>query len=139
MIESHSNDFASSRQDLKVLIVGNGGREHALAWKIAQSKHVAEVFCAPGNGGTAFTDKTKNVPISAMAFDELATFAVTEKIDLVVIGSENQLAEGIVDHLKGKGLRVFGPNKLGAKLEWSKAYAKSFMSEQGIPTPDYVV
>jgi phosphoribosylamine---glycine ligase len=139
MIESHSNDFPSSRQDLKVLIVGNGGREHALAWKIAQSKHVAEVFCAPGNGGTAFTDKTTNVPISAMAFDELASFAVTEKIDLVVIGPDNPLAEGIVDHLKVHGLRVFGPDKQAAKLEWSKVHAKSFMREHGIPTPNYVV
>jgi phosphoribosylamine---glycine ligase len=131
--------FDSKRRDLKVLVVGSGGREHALCWKIAQSKHVAKVYCAPGNGGTATADKTENVPISVFAFDELAEFSEKEAVDLVVIGPDNPLAEGIVDHLKNRGLRVFGPEKQAARLEWSKAYAKEFMKKHDIPTPNYVV
>jgi phosphoribosylamine--glycine ligase len=131
--------FDPKRRDLKVLVVGNGGREHALCWKIAQSQHVSKIFCAPGNGGTASADKTENVPISVLAFDELASFATKESIDLTVIGPDNPLAEGIVDHFKGHGLRVFGPDKQAAKLEWSKAHAKEFMKKHGIPTPNHVV
>jgi phosphoribosylamine--glycine ligase len=131
--------FDPKRRDLKVLVVGNGGREHALCWKIAQSEHVAQIFCAPGNGGTASTNKTKNVSISVMAFDELAAFSQKESVDLIVIGPDNPLAEGIVDHLKACGLRVFGPDKQAAKLEWSKAHAKEFMKKHDIPTPRHVV
>jgi phosphoribosylamine---glycine ligase len=130
--------FDLERRDLKVLVVGGGGREHALCWKIAQSKHVAKIYCAPGNGGTATANKTENVPISVLAFDELAEFSQKEAIDLVVIGPDNPLAEGIVDHLKNHGLRVFGPDKQAAKIEWSKAYAKEFMKKRGIPTPNHV-
>jgi phosphoribosylamine--glycine ligase len=127
------------RHNLKILVVGGGGREHALCWKIAQSAYVEQVFCAPGNGGTTLTEKVQNVPISAMDFDGLANFSSKEQIDLVVVGPDNPLAEGIVDHLQGKHLRVFGPTRQAAKIEWSKAHAKAFMKANGIPTPNFVV
>lgn len=119
---------------LKVLVVGSGGREHALCWKIAQSEHVRHVFCAPGNGGTGRGQRSSNVAIKVNDFAALLKFCQEEVIDLVVIGPDNALADGIVDYLQAAGIRVFGPRKQSAKLEWSKLYAKQFMESAGLPT-----
>lgn len=124
---------------MDVLVVGGGGREHALVWKIAQSPLVEKVYCAPGNGGTANEEKTINVPIGVDKFEELSKFALEKKIGLVVIGPDNPLADGIVDHLEAKGLKVFGPDKAGARLESSKSHAKKVMMELGIPTARFDV
>jgi len=125
--------------DLTVLVVGGGGREHALCWKLAQSKHIKEILCAPGNGGTAFANKTKNIAIPVTDFPALVELAKKEKVDLTVIGPDNPLADGIVDAFESAGLRVFGPTKEQAKLEWSKAHAKKFLAEVGIPTARFEV
>jgi phosphoribosylamine--glycine ligase len=122
----------------KLLIVGGGGREHALAWTLSKSDEVSQIYCAPGNGGTAYCDKTKNLAIDSMAFDQLSEFCTKEKIDLAVIGPDNPLAEGIVDHFTKKGIKTFGPTKEQAKLEWSKVHAKRFMTANGIPTAKYL-
>lgn len=119
---------------MKVLVVGGGGREHAICWKLSLSTRVEQIFCAPGNGGTAKCDKTENIDIAAMDFDKLIAFAKDKAIDLVVIGPDNPLAEGIVDSMEAQGLRVFGPNKSQAKLEWSKAYAKEVLNKLNIAT-----
>jgi phosphoribosylamine--glycine ligase len=124
---------------LKVLVVGGGGREHALAWKIARNEQVEKIFCAPGNGGTATESKCQNVPIGVMDFAGLEKFALETKVDLVVVGPDNPLADGIVDSLEKAHLRVFGPTKEQAKLEWSKAHAKKFMDRLGLPTPRYLI
>lgn len=121
-------------KELNLLVVGGGGREHAICWKLAQSPRVDSIHCAPGNGGTATEAKTTNVDIKVTEFDKLVEFTKTNKIDLVIIGPDNPLADGIVDHLKAHGIRVFGPTKDGAKLEWSKAFAKDFMQKHDIPT-----
>jgi phosphoribosylamine--glycine ligase len=123
----------------KILVVGGGGREHALCWKLAQSHHVSQIFCAPGNGGTASEDKTVNIEIDVLDFPALAAICRSEQIDLVVVGPDNPLAEGIVDFLTDNGLRVFGPIRQAAKLEWSKSYAKTFMMDNAIPTPRFVI
>ena len=120
---------------MKVLVIGGGGREHALAWKLAQSERVQAVFVAPGNGGTAADPNLKNVPLSDPA--QLADFAVAEKIALTVVGPEAPLAAGLVDLFRARGLRIFGPTQAAARLESSKAYAKSFMQRHGIPTALY--
>src|SRR5580693_9432944 len=112
---------------LKILVIGNGGREHALCWKIAQSPLVAKIFCAPGNGGTATESKTENVAIESNDFSKLVQFCQDKKIDFTVVGPENRLAEGIVDYFLENNLKIFGPTKAAARLEWSKAYAKEFM------------
>ena len=117
---------------MKVLVVGSGGREHALAWKLAQSDKVLRVFVAPGNGGTAADATLRNVPITDIA--ALADFAAAEKIALTVVGPEAPLAAGIVDLFRARGLRVFGPTQAAAQLESSKAFAKEFMQRHGIPT-----
>lgn len=119
---------------MKVLVVGGGGREHSICWKLALSTRVEQIFCAPGNGGTAKSDKTTNVDIAVMDFDKLIAFSKEQRIDLVVIGPDNPLAEGIVDSMEAAGLRVFGPNKSQAKLEWSKAYAKEVLNQLNIAT-----
>jgi phosphoribosylamine---glycine ligase len=124
---------------LKVLVIGSGGREHALSWKLAQSQHVEKVFCAPGNGGTAREHKCENVAIGVMDFNGLRSFAVENNVDLIVVGPDNPLADGIVDKLEKANLRVFGPTKEQAKLEWSKAHAKQFMEKINLPTPRYVI
>lgn len=123
----------------KVLVVGSGGREHALCWRLSGSPSIKELYCAPGNGGTASLPRTSNVDLKVSDFDGISNFACQNNIDLVVIGPDNPLADGIVDQLKAKGLRVFGPNKQGARLEASKAFAKDFMKRHGIPTARYVV
>jgi len=120
---------------MKVLVIGSGGREHALAWKLAQSERVQTVFVAPGNGGTATDPALKNVPISTP--EELADFAAAEKVTLTVVGPEAALAAGVVDLFRARGLRIFGPTKAAAMLESSKAHAKEFMQRHGIPTALY--
>ncbi|MDE2614202.1 MAG: phosphoribosylamine--glycine ligase [Burkholderiales bacterium] len=120
---------------MKVLVVGGGGREHALAWHLARSARVQQVYVAPGNGGTALDPMLRNVPITAL--DELADFAAAEKIALTVVGPEAALAAGIVDVFRARGLRIFGPTKAAAQLESSKAFAKAFMQRHGIPTALY--
>ncbi|NRF68826.1 phosphoribosylamine--glycine ligase [Aquincola sp. S2] len=120
---------------MKVLVIGGGGREHALAWKLAQSPRVQRVYVAPGNGGTARHAHLANVPISDPA--ALADFAESEKVGLTVVGPEAPLAEGVVDVFRARGLRIFGPTKAAAQLESSKAFAKDFMQRHGIPTALY--
>ncbi|MDC8784329.1 phosphoribosylamine--glycine ligase [Roseateles koreensis] len=122
---------------MKVLVLGNGGREHALAWKLAQADRVSQVFVAPGNGGTARDPRLKNVPITDVK--ALADFAAENKIGLTVVGPEAFLAAGVVDEFRARGLRIFGPTKAAAQLESSKAFAKAFMKRHAIPTADYEV
>ena len=117
---------------MKLLVVGGGGREHALAWKLAQSERVQMVYVAPGNGGTALEPNLVNVDITEIA--ALADFAQTEHIYLTVVGPETPLAAGIVDLFRARGLKIFGPTKAAAQLESSKDFAKSFMLRHGIPT-----
>jgi phosphoribosylamine--glycine ligase len=120
---------------MKVLVIGGGGREHALAWKIAASPRVQMVFVAPGNGGTALDVRLKNVPIEGV--QALADFAQAEKIALTVVGPEAPLAAGVVDAFRARGLRIFGPTRAAAQLESSKAFSKDFMQRHGIPTALY--
>ena len=120
---------------MKVLVIGGGGREHAMAWKLSQSPKVTKVFVAPGNGGTALNPKLENVAISDVR--ELRTWAQAEKIALTVVGPEAPLAAGVVDEFRAHGLRIFGPTKAAAQLESSKAFSKAFMRRHGIPTADY--
>jgi phosphoribosylamine--glycine ligase len=120
---------------MKVLVIGSGGREHALAWKLAQGARVQTVYVAPGNGGTATDPAFKNVPISDPA--ALADFALAEKVALTVVGPEAPLAAGVVDLFRARGLRIFGPTKAAAQLESSKSFAKDFMQRHGIPTALY--
>jgi len=120
---------------MKVLVIGGGGREHALAWKLAQCERVQTVYVAPGNGGTAADPALRNVPITAPA--ALADFATAEKVALTVVGPEAPLAAGVVDLFRTRGLRIFGPTQAAARLESSKAYAKAFMQRHGIPTALY--
>ncbi|MFO0152903.1 MAG: phosphoribosylamine--glycine ligase [Burkholderiales bacterium] len=120
---------------MKILVVGGGGREHALAWKLAQSPKVQVVYVAPGNAGTALDKRMQNLPITQVK--ELAEFAQREKIDLTVVGPEAPLAAGIVDLFREQGLRIFGPTQAAAQLEASKDFAKSFMQRHGIPTAEY--
>lgn len=117
---------------MKLLVVGSGGREHAIAWRLAQNPRVQKVFVAPGNGGTARENGLENVAISAI--DELAEFALAEAVHLTVVGPEAPLAEGIVDLFGSKGLRIFGPTRACARLESSKQFAKEFMTRHRIPT-----
>jgi len=120
---------------MKLLVIGGGGREHALAWKLAQSPRVQKVYLAPGNGGTAREPGLENVPITELA--ELADFAARERIQLTVVGPEAPLAAGAVDLFRARGLRIFGPTKAAAQLESSKAFAKGFLFRHKIPTADY--
>ena len=122
---------------MKVLVIGSGGREHALAWKLAQSPKVKTVFVAPGNGGTAADPRLHNVALTDFA--ALADFAHAEKIALTVVGPETPLAGGIVDVFRARGLRVFGPTRAAAQLESSKAFAKAFMQRHQIPTAAFAV
>lgn len=120
---------------MKVLVIGGGGREHALAWKLAQSPRVQQVYVAPGNGGTARDKRLVNVELTAV--DALADYAEAEKIALTVVGPEAPLAAGVVDAFRARGLRIFGPTRAAAQLESSKAFAKDFMQRHGIPTAAY--
>ncbi len=120
---------------MKVLIVGSGGREHAIAWKVAQSPKVDKIYCAPGNAGIA--EYAECVDIGAMEFDKLTAFAQENQIDLTVIGMDDPLVGGVVDAFEEKGLRVFGPRKLAAMIEGSKAFSKDLMKKYNIPTAAY--
>jgi len=120
---------------MKVLVVGGGGREHALAWKFSSERGVDEIFCAPGNPGTATI--AKNVDISAADVDALSAFVAREAVDLTVVGPELPLDRGIADLFASRGLRIFGPSRAAAQLECSKVFAKNFMARHGIPTARY--
>ena len=120
---------------MKLLVIGNGGREHALAWRLAQSPRVEKVFVAPGNAGTAVTEGLENLPVTNL--DQLADFAEREGIAFTLVGPEAPLAAGIVDKFRARGLRIFGPTRAAAQLESSKDFAKAFMKRHGIPTADY--
>ena len=120
---------------MKVLVIGGGGREHALAWKLAQSPKLQKVYVAPGNGGTALDPRLENVPITDIP--ALRDWALSQKIALTVVGPEAPLAAGVVDDFRTHGLRVFGPTQAAAQLESSKAFSKAFMQRHGIPTAAY--
>jgi phosphoribosylamine--glycine ligase len=120
---------------MKILVIGNGGREHALAWKLARSPRSTKIFVAPGNAGTAREEGVVNVPITGIP--ELVEFALAEKIVLTVVGPEAPLAAGVVDAFRAAGLKIFGPTQAAAQLESSKDYAKAFMVRHGIPTAAY--
>jgi len=122
---------------MRILIVGSGGREHALVWKIAQSKYVDKIFCAPGNGGISRLAECLN--IDAKDIPALVDFARKERIDLTVVGPEAPLALGIVDEFNNYGLRIFGPNKKAAQLEASKVFAKELMAKYKVPTADFKI
>ncbi|MCE3284361.1 MAG: phosphoribosylamine--glycine ligase, partial [Steroidobacteraceae bacterium] len=119
---------------MKVLIIGSGGREHALAWKVAQSPRVTRVFVAPGNAGTRLEPNTTNVDIAAEDVLGLLAFAQRERIDLTIVGPEAPLVLGLCDAFGAAGLRCFGPSRLAARLEGSKAFTKDFLQRHGIPT-----
>src|SRR6185503_5313339 len=116
---------------MKLLVIGAGGREHALAWKLAQSPRVQKVFVAPGNGGTATETGVENIALTEIA--QLVEFAKKEKIHLTVVGPEAPLAAGVVDRFRDAGLKIFGPSQAAAQLESSKDFAKSFMVRHKLP------
>jgi phosphoribosylamine---glycine ligase len=120
---------------MNVLVIGGGGREHALAWKIAQSNKVQKVFVAPGNGGTARDKRLDNIDITDVK--ALREFAQANSVELTVVGPETPLAAGVVDEFRAHGMRIFGPTKAAAQLESSKAFSKAFMKRHGIPTAEY--
>src|SRR3989338_8543663 len=120
-----------------VLMIGSGGREHALAWKLAQSPRIGKLFVAPGNGGTR--QIAENIAIDATDIDGLIQFAEKNKIGLTVVGPDDPLALGVVDAFKARGLRIFGPTRAAAEIESSKAFAKKLMSEVGIPTAAFQI
>lgn len=122
---------------MNVLIIGSGGREHALAWKVAQSDNIKTVFVAPGNAGTATEPKLQNIAIDPMAFQELANFAIGNNVGLTIVGPEAPLVEGIVDFFEEKDLKCFGPKKGAAQLEGSKSFTKDFLQRHNIPTAAY--
>jgi len=122
---------------MKILVIGSGGREHALAWKALQSPLVEKVFVAPGNAGTAIEDNIENVAIDVMDFDALEAFAKENGIGLTIVGPEAPLVDGIVDQFEAAGLKIFGPKKGAAQLEGSKAFTKDFLARQEIPTAEY--
>ncbi len=126
-------------QALKVLVIGSGGREHALAWKLSQSPRVAEVIVAPGNAGTAHEPRMRNAGVKAEDVDGLLRLAREEGVDFTVVGPEAPLALGVVDAFQAAGLRIFGPNKAAAQLEASKAFTKDFLDRHQIPTAQYRV
>ncbi|WP_107670827.1 phosphoribosylamine--glycine ligase [Cyanothece sp. BG0011] len=117
---------------MKVLVVGNGGREHALAWKLLQSPQVEQCFCTPGNGGTALLERCENLPYAVDDFGNIAEYVQKHKIDFVVVGPEVPLAKGITDYLQRYNIKVFGPTQAGAQIESSKSWAKKLMADAGI-------
>lgn len=122
---------------MKVLIIGNGGREHALAWKVAQDQNVEQVFVAPGNAGTHLEAGITNVSIGALELDKLVAFAREEAIDLTIVGPEAPLVAGVVDRFEAENLNIFGPTQAAAQLEGSKAFTKDFLAHHNIPTAEY--
>lgn len=119
---------------IKILVVGSGGREHAIAWKLADSPHIERIFVVPGNAGTAEEQKCVNIPIAATAISELVQFAKTESVTWTLVGPEMPLALGLVDHFEAAGLRCIGPSQKAAQLETSKVFAKDFLKRHQIPT-----
>jgi phosphoribosylamine--glycine ligase len=124
---------------MKVLVIGSGGREHAFAWKLAQSVHVAEVIVAPGNAGTAIEPRVRNADVAATDIDGLLALALEEDVALTVVGPEAPLVLGVVDRFRAAGLACFGPRRIAAQLEGSKAFAKEFLARHNIPTARYAV
>ena len=122
---------------MKIFVVGGGGREHAIIWKLRQNKNIGEIHCAPGNGG--ISELAKCIPISATDVNVLADYAQNERFDLVIVAPDDPLYMGLVDTLTNLGIRTFGPTKLAAEIEGSKVYAKELMKKYGIPTADYDV
>ena len=121
----------------KILVIGSGGREHAMAWKLSQSNQVAEIYLAPGNAGTALEAKTENVAIDATDITALLSFARQKHIDLTLVGPEAPLVAGLVDQFEQAGLKCLGPNKIAAQLEGSKTFCKQFLQRHHIPTAGY--
>ncbi|MCD6434498.1 MAG: phosphoribosylamine--glycine ligase, partial [Candidatus Diapherotrites archaeon] len=124
---------------MNVMVVGSGAREHCIAWKLSQSKEVKKIFVAEGNGGTAIMEKAENIGIESNNIAKLKEFATEKKIELIVVGPEMPLANGIVDEFEDTEIKVFGPNKEAAKLESSKVFAKLFMKRHHIPTAEFAV
>jgi phosphoribosylamine---glycine ligase len=124
---------------MKVLVIGNGGREHALAWKLRQSRRVSEILVAPGNAGTAREGGVRNVPASVANVDELLAIAQRERVGLTIVGPEIPLVAGVVDRFRDAGQRIFGPRRVAAQLEGSKAFAKDFLARYAIPTARYAL
>ncbi|MDU3079041.1 MAG: phosphoribosylamine--glycine ligase, partial [Mixta calida] len=122
---------------MNILIIGNGGREHALAWKAAQSPLAERVFVAPGNAGTALEPALQNIDIAATDIPALLDFAQKENIGLTIVGPEAPLVKGVVDAFRKAGLKIFGPTKAAAQLEGSKAFTKDFLARHKIPTAEY--
>lgn len=122
---------------MNVMVVGGGGREHAIAWKAARSEKVEKVYCAPGNGGTAAEDKCENIDIKPSEFSDLAGFAKKNNVELTIVGPEDPLVDGIVDFFEEQGLKIFGPDSKAAQIEASKAFSKNVMNKAGIPTAEY--
>src|SRR5690554_1427545 len=127
----------TGQQNMNILVIGSGGREHALAWKAAQSPSAGRVFVAPGNAGTACEPGLENIDLDVMDLDGLANFAATNNVGLTIVGPEAPLVAGIVDLFEKRGLRVFGPSASAAQLEGSKAFSKDFLERQKIPTAAY--
>ena len=119
---------------MKLLVIGSGGREHALAWKLAQSPRVVEVIVAPGNAGTAREPGCRNVAVNATDIDGLLKLVSAEGVAMTVVGPEAPLVAGVVDRFRAEGLRIFGPTAAAAQLEGSQAFAKDFLARPGIPT-----
>ncbi|MBP7981920.1 MAG: ATP-grasp domain-containing protein, partial [Arenimonas sp.] len=124
---------------MKLLVIGSGGREHALAWRLAQSPRVSEIIVAPGNAGTALEQKCRNVAVSVSDIDGLLELAKTENVAFTLVGPEVPLVLGVVDLFQQHGLKIFGPSKAAAQLEGSKAFAKDFLERHNIPTAHYAV
>jgi phosphoribosylamine--glycine ligase len=122
---------------MQVLVIGSGGREHALAWKSAQDNSVTKVFVCPGNAGTALEQKLSNISIDANDFQAIEGFCIKENIGLVIIGPEQPLVNGLADYLQSKGIKTFGPSQAAAQLEGSKTFSKDFFIKYGIPTAAY--
>ena len=122
---------------MKILIIGSGGREHALAWKSSQDKNVSEVFVSPGNAGTALESKTTNINLDLENFESIKNFCKEQDIELVIIGPEQPLVQGLSDYLNNHGIKSFGPSKGAAQLEGSKTFSKDFFTKYGIPTASY--
>ena len=122
---------------MNILIIGSGGREHAIAWKCAQDDFVKHIYVCPGNAGTYLEDKVSNIDIDTKKFNLIEEFCLKEQIDLVIIGPEQPLVDGLTDYLQNKGIKTFGPSKNAAQLEGSKTFSKDFFVKYDIPTAEY--
>ena len=123
--------------NLKILLIGSGGREHCIAKKLKENKRVKKIFCAPGNGGTALEDKCENINFLVSDIEGLLNFAKENNIDLTIVGPEDPLINGISDRFTEEGLKIFGPKRFGAMLEGSKCFSKDFMKKYGVKTAKY--